>query len=391
MPPLAIPPELKKITSYVRRAEELDRASSSGGQEGQAEARLVAYYLRQYAVQVGIPSAASSASAKTCLGEILASLETEKTAMDQFTGAEAAFVCRRFAQKIFDKADFEDREGTAAKETARTFYAAATFLQMLEQFGKAGGDETTEEGDDAENDDRKRIVYAKWKATEILRALKEGRKPTPGGYGQEEPPTEDEEEDDGGGGGTKAQTPNTDPAAAAVNPVTDGDADEEVVVPPPAAPVPPPPVAPPAMPPPPPASSEEENVENEGTEVGLDGDVREKPDDDASPPPPPPAYPGPSAATGRSHPSAPPPLPPPAPTTPSPPPPPPQPVVPPPRPPSGGWFGRGNDDDDAAAKLTRAQWNDAAELTRFALAAIEDKNADAAAQRLQQALRSLKR
>jgi vacuolar protein sorting-associated protein VTA1 len=29
------------------------------------------------------------------------------------------------------------------------------------------------------------VIYAKWKATEILKAVKEGRQPTPGGYGEQ--------------------------------------------------------------------------------------------------------------------------------------------------------------------------------------------------------------
>ena len=170
--PLSIPPELKKIQPFIRRAEELDKDSTS------AESRLVAYYCRQYAVHLGIPLASSSAAAKTCLGELLGSLEVEKPAMDNFTRDEAKFLCQSFAEKVFLKADEADRLGAANKGTAKTFYAAASFIQILDQFVDEGSEESEEI--------KKKVDYSKWKSTEILKALKEGRQPTPGGYGEEE-------------------------------------------------------------------------------------------------------------------------------------------------------------------------------------------------------------
>ena len=76
--PLSIPPELKKLTPFVRRAEELDKDKSS------PESRLVAYYCRQYAVHTGIPLA-TSPPGKACLGGLLSHLEGEKAAIDNFT------------------------------------------------------------------------------------------------------------------------------------------------------------------------------------------------------------------------------------------------------------------------------------------------------------------
>ena len=99
--------------------------------------------------------------------------------MSNFSKEESEMLCRKFANKVFDKADKVDRAGMANKSTAKSFYAAASFLDMLQQFedgdGKDG--EATEE--------EKKSFYAKWKATDILKAIKEGRDPTPGGYGEE--------------------------------------------------------------------------------------------------------------------------------------------------------------------------------------------------------------
>ena len=86
--PLTIPPELKKITPYVRRAEELDRDT------GNPESRLVSYYCLQYAVHTGI-SLATSPDGKRCLGELLGKLEGEKQTMDSFTRDEAKFLCKK--------------------------------------------------------------------------------------------------------------------------------------------------------------------------------------------------------------------------------------------------------------------------------------------------------
>ena len=171
--PLSIPAELKKITPYVRRAEELDK------DKAKPESRLVAYYCRQFAVHTGIPFATSSVECKTCLGDILNDLEKEKAAMGAFTRDESKFLCRAFVDKIFDKADAEDRAGMATKTTAKTFYAAATFFEILQQF--------YDEADDSEEreEERKRTIYCKWKATDILKAIKEGRQPTTGGYGEQ--------------------------------------------------------------------------------------------------------------------------------------------------------------------------------------------------------------
>jgi len=346
MPALQIPPELKKITPFIRRAEELDKDKSS------PESRLVAYYLRQYAVLQGIPLSSTSSDAKTCLGTLLEHLEAEKPAMDNFTKEEAAFLCRQFANKIFDKADAEDRSGAANKNTARTFYAAGSFLQILEQFYPE-----EDEGDDAlateRAEDRKRIIYVKWKATEILKAVKEGRTPTPGGYGEdtESDPTNDSTEK------------KTEDAPTTVETVQEDDDEEEeeetveVPLPPiqPIDPLPPPPREPSLSPPPPayPGPNTDDNVS-----------------------PPPPSYaasaPQPPLQYDLPPPVQPAPLPAPAPAT-----------------NKGGFLGFGK--KKTGGKVSKAQLNDARELTRFALAALEDKNDDLAAQRLQDALRALGR
>lgn len=373
---LNIPPELKKISAFVRRAEELDKDQST------PESRLVAYYCRQYAVHTGIPLASASPAAKQCLGSLLEILETEKPAMDNFTREEAKYLCKAFAEKVFIKADEEDRSGTADQNTAKTFYAAASFLQILEQFA-------SDKDDDAELEEReenkKKVIYAKWKATEILKAVRAGVEPTPGGYGENleaeaevEGIKEDAQSQGDSQGASDSNTESLPPPSipkvetVSVDESDDGDNKGDVMD------IPTAPVAPPMEPPTGRTGEETNEPEEEGSEVVLG---------------PPPAYPGSGGSSNHSEDSSSPQMFVPPPLTPdtlpqeSPMPPP---SIPPPAPaPSGGGlFGFGQ---KKGGKVSKAQIADAVELTRFALSALEEKDPDLAAERLQQALQSLGR
>jgi len=185
-----LPLELKKITQYVRRADELVR------DETNPESVLVAYYCRQYAVVTGIPLATTT-DAKLALSAILDMIEEDKAVMANFTKEESYGVCRSFAIKVFDKADGDDRAGTPGKRTAKAFYAAASFLDVLKQFTEEDGRD-----EDAATEEEKKSFYAKWKATDILKAIKEGREPTSGGYGDT---TDDTGADDAGADDDQAE------------------------------------------------------------------------------------------------------------------------------------------------------------------------------------------
>ena len=362
--PLTVPPELKKITPYVRRAEELDR------DKGNPESRLVAYYCRQYAVHTGI-ALATSADGKKCLGELLGNMEGEKTAMDSFTRDESKFLCLKFAEKIFDKADQEDRSGGSNRNTARTFYAAASFLEILQQFYQ-DDDESEEVAEQ-----KKKSVYCKWKSTEILKAIKEGRTPTPGGYGEDNGINDVVDDDDAEATETEVDIlPPAPPGVETVDEDSDEDPKEEQS---PGLKLP----------------VDDDSGEGSGDEVGTEIQLGPPPAYSLGiepieplilPPAPPVEPPAPPMDIPK------PPLtfnlPPPAPTPP--------PVAPKPAPrsvekPKKTFFGIGSSSKKKSKKASKAEIADATELTRFALAALEDKDADLAAQRLQQALQSLGR
>ncbi len=315
MAPLKIPPELKKITQYIRRAEELGAQSSP-------QNLIVAYHCRQHAVQTGIPLA-TTPEAKSCLGDILTILEEHRKAMGNFTKEEKYQICRDFAFSIFDKADGEDRAGMANKATAKTFYAAASFLDVLKQFHVNG-----EENEDVIEEEKKSF-YAKWKATDILKAIKEGREVKPGGYGENENDDDDEEKEEDNG-----------------------------------------------------------NETEQGMEVGMDGKMSESASNLFAPPPykdvtpmaPPPTNPD-RPSSMFSPPSMMPPVKP-MPTVSAP-------VAPAPAPAasSGGFmssfFGGGG---TSSSKYSKETLKDARELTKFALKALDEKDGDLAIERLQQAL-----
>ncbi|KAG4104578.1 Vta1 like-domain-containing protein [Neocallimastix lanati (nom. inval.)] len=71
--------------------------------------------------------------------------------------AKANLQITNIALNSFKKADDEYRNGNTIRKTARTFHMSSTFFEI-----------------------EKRIKYAKWKAADIMKAIREGRNPTPG-------------------------------------------------------------------------------------------------------------------------------------------------------------------------------------------------------------------
>lgn len=324
--PILVPPELKKIVSFVRRAEELDLDKSN------PESRVVAYYCRQYAVQSGIPIA-TSAEGKKCLGEILAGLEGEKKAMSVFSKDESRHICRRFADKVFEQADDEDRAGIATKETARIYHKSAAFYDILKQFYEEG--EKSEE----QKEEEQKLRYSKWRAVQIVNAIKEGRKPDPP-EGAETESQDSEKEKEYQEEKDDAHIEETEiPFMGTSVPQNESEQGTEVSLPLPAYP----------------PSLGSENAENAETSTS-------RPPMIFSPPPMPP-----------------PPMPPPVP-----------PVQPPPKVKSGIFgLGGGRKESKPNSRLSKAQFDDAMECTKFAIAALKKKDAGAAVEQLKEALKIL--
>ncbi|KAF9041747.1 hypothetical protein BDZ89DRAFT_944490 [Hymenopellis radicata] len=162
LPP--IPPALKSVTPYLQRADELK------GKEP-----IMSYWCTYYAAQVGIALNVKETSSRVFLFDLLGLLESMKEAIGpndaiDVEAASAAYV-ENFAVKVFSMADNEDRKGAATRHVDSKFLAAAHFLDVLKTFRRASSPNRFHD---------EKIRYAKWKAADIGKAFREGRKPTPG-------------------------------------------------------------------------------------------------------------------------------------------------------------------------------------------------------------------
>lgn len=170
-----LPAELKPLAPYLKRAEELDKDS-------RPESQVVAYYCRQYAMELGISlqdQIEDKAAGQQFLLSLIERLEKDKPPITKEEGEQTVFA---FALDVFARADNEDRTTGSGKNTARTFYAASVFFDALKQFGDRGLDAD------------EKCRYAKWKAADIINALKEGRQPAKGGPGEEEADDDDDQQ-----------------------------------------------------------------------------------------------------------------------------------------------------------------------------------------------------
>ncbi|CAG8525324.1 2563_t:CDS:2, partial [Acaulospora colombiana] len=137
------------------------------------------YYSAKLALEKGLKTNES----KAFLAKLLDILEQEKKSIGEMVTNDTAgeAYVENFGLKIFLNADNEDRAGKASKKTAKNFLAASIFLELLKIFGELN----------PENEEK--IKYAKWKATDITKSLRDGKTPIPG------PP----------GGDAKSQSPTT--------------------------------------------------------------------------------------------------------------------------------------------------------------------------------------
>uniref|UniRef100_A0A0D9WPQ2 Vta1/callose synthase N-terminal domain-containing protein n=1 Tax=Leersia perrieri TaxID=77586 RepID=A0A0D9WPQ2_9ORYZ len=152
----------KLLLPYLQRADELQKHEP-----------LVAYYCRLYAMEKGlkIPQKERTKTTNSLLISIMNQLEKDKKSLT--LGPDDYLHVEGFALNVFAKADKQDRAGRADINTAKTFYAASIFFEILNQFSEL------------QPDIEQKQKYAIWKAAEIRKALKEGRKPEAGPPGEE--------------------------------------------------------------------------------------------------------------------------------------------------------------------------------------------------------------
>ncbi|KAB2605026.1 vacuolar protein sorting-associated protein VTA1-like protein [Pyrus ussuriensis x Pyrus communis] len=147
----------KLLLPYLQRADELQKHEP-----------LVAYYCRLYAMERGlkIPQNERTKTTNSLLISLMKQLEKDKKSLQ--LGSEDNLYLEGFALNVFGKAEKQDHAGRADLTTAKTFYAASIFFEILNQFGVV------------QPDLEQKQKYAAWKAADIRKALKEGRKPQAG-------------------------------------------------------------------------------------------------------------------------------------------------------------------------------------------------------------------
>jgi len=123
-----IPPFFKPLTAYIKRAEELDRDVTN------AQSAVVAYHCRIYAINKGM----SLSPAKEDQGFLLQIMDIAELAKknNPSVSVNGKEICEDFALGVFSSSDNEDRNVGSTMATAKGFYAAAAFFDILEQFGE---------------------------------------------------------------------------------------------------------------------------------------------------------------------------------------------------------------------------------------------------------------
>jgi len=159
--PPEIPPELRRIKAFVHHARELDDDRNS------LESPIVAHYCRMYAAQEGIRYATST-EGNQFLEDLVERIALESEGLSSISQEESRGLCRQFANNIFDRADEEDKAGTAGRSAAELFYSAAVYYEALQQFYDFSEDEVRKE-------EERQWVYCIRRAVEIFRTV--GRRP----------------------------------------------------------------------------------------------------------------------------------------------------------------------------------------------------------------------
>ncbi|CAE6524848.1 unnamed protein product [Rhizoctonia solani] len=158
LPP--IPADLKHAGPFCTRAQEV-----------RARDPIVCYWSLYYVAQLGVKRGKTPEN-QAFLAAVVDQLETMKRSLRnrrQITDETAgSFYVRQFGYNVFKAASNEDAHGQANRSTAKKFLAASYFLETLRVFGPL--DTETEET----------IKYARTKANDIVRVLREGATPAPG-------------------------------------------------------------------------------------------------------------------------------------------------------------------------------------------------------------------
>ncbi|WVF65561.1 hypothetical protein IAT40_000290 [Kwoniella sp. CBS 6097] len=185
-----IPQGLKACEQILKRAKEIKSIQP-----------VVAYWCCFSAAQKALNIKQRTKEETLFLMQVIDALEAMKAALSNneaiTSEAAGAALVEAFALKVFMTADNADRSGNTGKATIRNFVVAGQFIEVLRCFENGMTDEMEQ-----------KLQYARWKAADGAKALREGRTPTSG------PPIPEGESDENPFPTLPTELPSSPPAAA---------------------------------------------------------------------------------------------------------------------------------------------------------------------------------
>ena len=184
-----LPEDLIHIKPFLIRSEEMKTADP-----------IVSYYLLRYAVSLAIEYRKQNPGSQVVtdyLSSMLNLMEVKKNEIGNVQSPKDHY--EKFITMLFVSADTEDRKSGSTKKTAQKFLILSYFIEAFNVF-----EDITPEWEE-------KRVFSKWKAADILKALKRGEKPLAGGpnerTGGEESKRQQPENLGNGGGGYQYSPP----------------------------------------------------------------------------------------------------------------------------------------------------------------------------------------
>lgn len=126
----SIPQNFKQYLSALRRADELAK-------ETDRESLIVSYFCRLYVAIKSYPLMnKDNKEEQEFVVKQFDILEKLKPSLNLTSEADSKEICLNYAIKIFDKANEIFNNNLADKSTAKLYYSAGTFFDILDQFGE---------------------------------------------------------------------------------------------------------------------------------------------------------------------------------------------------------------------------------------------------------------
>ena len=155
----SLPEEISYIRPYLTRSEEMKVADP-----------IISYYTLRYALQQALDvhkQNPNNKEVKQYMMSMMGIMEEKRKSLGEVAEPKAHF--ERFITMLFVSCDNDDRKIGSTKATAQKFLVLSYFIEAMGVFEELPPDWV------------EKRKYCKWKAADILKALKRGEQPLPGG------------------------------------------------------------------------------------------------------------------------------------------------------------------------------------------------------------------